>query len=455
MTYSPSFQEGKKTSLINTSPALAKGSGAVTKFFVRTTGSDLTGDGLTVGTAFATLGFAMQQIPLISSNTPFFIDVTGINETLDSVIFSPDIPNPIASYTYLSTYADAIDGYFIGPLCVHADLQVAQTIAAADVLSISTNVTTGLETIITSGGLTINALVGKIVRQAGSVFGVVASNTATDIVTTSLAALSAGVDVEICDPGAQLNNFLTLNQESNLWFEGLILQQEISGVAVSESSAAGTTFVACQVGTFEIINGESTIFSRCYIEPSTALTDECRIDGAVQISGCVMETLTFVVGGVSGRFGCDCSSTIFKACGPLGAPQGGGALGPGQGIVTIRNCSFINPTSSAVNATGFGSYQVKDTTIDGAAAAALRFDGLFKVSLEAIPAGTGNLGIGCQLVNGVNLSAVAATVAITGGAGDVKVGNLAIQTWASVTGAANNRSSDYSATGDGSTARRV
>lgn len=449
MSYSPSYQEGPTQSVVTRPLAVNRGAGQINKYYVRPAGSD-SNDGLTELTAFATLAYALTKIPLVYTNEAYFIDITGINETLQQFL-----PTPIGAPGFIGIEPSSLlFGIIVGQLCIHSDLVVFQSISAVDVLAVNSDIDTNQQTIITSGGLVVNSLVGKQIIQGGDVKGVVKSNTATDILTTST-SLFAATDTDFSDPGATVKDIWIESLTTKIQIEGINIDSDGFNCLLFFNSSGDITVNSCNVGTFSINRNMGMLdLEYCYIIPSTGGNVENLTYSNMFSNSCFFENVIFTSSYNAWGFssGHTFLNSAFEGCGPIWN-SGSGGIRQVSGFGFCFQCEFNNSTDEAIYIYGSGTYNVESTKIDGAGASAIRVAGPAIIDLVAIPVGLGNLGFGCQLESGAQVNALSA-VNISGAGGEVKIGTLAPQTWASVTGDPNNRVTDAGVNGDTSSAYR-
>lgn len=443
MSYTPSYQEASSLAIISRPFPLVDLGGTLQKRYVRTAGNDAN-DGLTPATAWATVDFAISQVPVAFTNGAYYIDVTGVTQAL-----TKSIPSPIGAGGFFTGEPSSILGFVVGALILHSDLVVTDTILAADNISIAFDPATNQQIITTSGGLVPNSLQGKLVSAFGTVNGIVKRNDAVDIYCTGN-GLSAGIDLDFSEPGATLENVNVYRALGGLWIEGINLQSSTPGDPGLEvqQSPEQLWLVANQIGTFLMSdNPAPTLLLFCTIVPSDAG------DTVNTIRNCSIQFQSGFAIDVSFSSPVSFSSVSFldyglENCGPIWGDPGVSLIN-GNGVCTFTE--FLNPPSSAIHVAGTGSYYVQNCSINGAGGNGIEVEGCIVFQASSIPAGVGNLGFGVNLSEGAHFYGDFAGVLLTGASGDVFIGNLGASTWAAVNAAPFNRLSDYSANGDGST----
>jgi len=416
--------------------------GVVTIYYVRPAGSD-SNDGLTPATAFATLKYALStRLPAFYRNGAFVFDVTTVSESMAGY----SVPAPLCD-SFFAAYPGGLFG-FTGSFTIHADLALFLALTGPQVLAITPDATSGQETITTPAILAPGALVGKIVTQGGFVYGVVKSNTAASIATTA-SGLAAGVPIELSDPGATLEDFNTTNVTAFTFLEGIAFTSPggfVGLIAGGVSSDFAFFIGACAIECYSLASG--AFLFQCYVRNAPGNAQRFY-GGNFTESGCVEIGMT---GTVSTGANVDLFFSYFQSGDPLF--NGGNTFADITG--QMEQCEIKNPASSAILNRGNSSILVGTTKIEGCPSDAIFIEGPSIISAENIPAGVGNLGLGVKLLEGAQLrSNTLGSLLLTGAGGDVKIGNLAVTTWALVTAAPNNRISDFSVNGDGSTAKRA
>ena len=421
--------------------------GVVTVYYVRTTGVDsLVTDGLTPATAFRTLKYALEQkLPFAFQNGAFVFDITGITETLP-----PDfaIPSPICTSPVLP-FAGGYLGYS-GPLTIRADLTLDTTILAGNVASLAADPTTQQQTINLSGAIA-GFFLGMVVMQSGVIMGVVKRQVALAIETTA-SGLVPGVDIELRTPGATLNDVVTLNIVGIHILEGIELLSSVSAGLVCGTVGQYFFCIGCTVAAVTInspVGGGGLIFLNCFVIAGGAFSG--IIGQGIEAFRSFFTGIYFY-GYPHGfdfvAFGCG-----FESCEPIGSNST--FVFPTNGYADIENCEFKAPLTYAIDAWGAGSMSLYGNVVNNAGAGAYRFRGPLTIDAINLPAGVGNAGFGVELLDGAQFGGSVAAIAVTGAGGDVKIGNLAVTTWAAVLAAANNRITDSGANGDGSSAKRT
>ena len=176
MSYKPSYQEEINNALITRNLVIngsvsqsgqsTVGSLRVTNAsvpttlntrYVRTAGNNAN-DGLTPGTAWATLAFAVTQIPTIFANAAYVIDITGIIEVLPARFQIPEYISNVG----LTLNPNGID-FVTAPLGIHADLTLLTTILPANIISVTTDPVTLHRIVLTNLVFVPNVFDGKII----------------------------------------------------------------------------------------------------------------------------------------------------------------------------------------------------------------------------------------------------------------------------------------------------
>lgn len=443
MSYAPSYQEGTSLANITRPFAPVDLGGALVKRYVRTAGNDAN-DGLTPATAWATIDFAIGQVPVAFTNGAYFLDVTGISQ-----VMSRSIPTPIGAGGFFANDPASILGFVVGSIILHSDLVVTDTVLAADNISVAFDPTTNQQIITTSGGLVPNSLQGKLVSAFGSINGVVKRNDATDIYCTG-SGLGSGIQLDFSEPGATVENVKVYRALGGVWIEGIKMQATAPGSFGLEIQQCPEQpwIAACEIGTFLIDDSPApTNMFFCTIIPSIGGNTLNSIENCtLRLQGGFAKDVFF---NSSEPFeNIDVSDCGFDNCGPIWGSQSLSLIN-GHGMCIFSE--FLNPQGAAVNIFGAGTFYLQNCTINGSTGDGIVVEGPAILQLLEVPAGAGNLGVGVRLSEGAHLASDFASVLLTGASGNVSIGNLGILSWVAVNGSPNNRSSDFSANGDGST----
>jgi len=472
MAYRPSYQEEAANALI-TRDLVVDGSilatngiaiidlGGVPRVrYVRPTGNNAN-DGLTPATAWETFIFAVTKLLPLTRNGVQVLDITGISERLVDGFTLPQI----MSDTPFLNWAPGFLGV-AGAVTIHSDLIPFLTIDPVDISSITSNATNFQSTINTTLSLVPGTLKGKFVSQFGTPLGVVKDNSDADIQVT-VQGLSPFDPIILSDSGANLSTFgiaslptFTIqNSLCSILLEGIVFAAPQSfspalriGGSVITGGTGGVGVSACAIAGLMVTDTPEVFYMfESYVLPSDGGSTICNLPAPSIIQGSFFEGLNFnysddFVGGGGVSF----SGCAFYTCEPLF----GGSAEPLIGRAECTSCEVLNPTGPAFQMQGQGVFIITYTTIDGCSSPCIVASGQMNVYLKEIPAGSGNADFGVIASQGVDIEASVA-VLLTGVAGDTSIGTLGATAWTDITAAPNNRISDFSANGDGSSICRT
>ena len=456
MTYKPSYQEGTSQAEItrdlrvdgSISGHIVDLEGQVMVRYVRS-GGDNNNDGLTPATAWATFVYGCSQFLGHVDNGCQVLDITGITEELpDNFI----LPSVVTNTAFLG-WSPGFIGLAYG-LTIHSDLHVTNIVLPSNITGVVINPNTAQQTIQTNLVFGINALQGRIVSQFGIPMGVVRSNTGTDILVTA-SALSAVDPIEISLPGATLtanagSSSTTLAIEGGPYtlIEGVSLEApQAGGFALLVETPLQTLIEGCWVESFVSFFGMDLVeFFYSYIFPSAGGNDNCFYQNLL-LSGVLCTDINFIAANNS-NFQAD--QIRVQGCGPIFCSL---TSEPRAMAGSISSCEVINSTTNAFLMNGSGAFTISGFTVDGSGASPVKANGTIRVDVSNAPVGVGNAGFGIELADGAHCNIAVTTTILAGAGGEVKIGNLAVTTYAAISAAPNHRISDSGANGDLSTAK--
>ncbi len=167
--------------------------------FVRPAGNDTTGDGLTTGTAWATLSHALAQVDIYAVGVNNIIDISTMG-TINDEFELPQVRSPNLGDVDV---AGGPIGFLFSALTIRADLDVQDTITGGEIVSQTPAAVTGFRTILTTKTFTPGALVGLTLASDTTRFAApIVANTADSIVVPINFDLTA--PLEIADYGAKI-----------------------------------------------------------------------------------------------------------------------------------------------------------------------------------------------------------------------------------------------------------
>jgi hypothetical protein len=411
--------------------------------YVRTTGSDTTGDGKTVGTAYRTVRHAAKQIAYTIRGMRFIIDCTDLGQELNTEPLVFPMSNSCDPTYYDSS--PAVPGFNVrAPITLQATPTLIDTISGVELSGQTTDSVTGLRTLQTTKNYTLNQHRGKFVRDTNGVMGVIASNTAgpnseleitqNDAFTAPIEILEQSCEIRNSDSGGgnavdfrhvsahvQLNGIKLTTANTSTFRYGLY----------GDSAYAAVGMQSCYVdGLFISLGGAQHSFSDTYFTKRFGLSGcaanlwNCFVyDAVVALRNSGTQTdINFWY------------ENIFDECGSVGG--GTGIEDQNRVSISMDRCEIRNGTSDGLYV-GPGSMMrfrrgnAKDNAGEGIwADGALRF-----VLLDV--GGTGNTYHGVKLTSGAHV-VKQGTVSVTGSSGDYKVGGNSVGTWAGFSGDEND-----------------
>jgi len=433
--------------------------------YVRTAGSNAN-DGLTPATAWATLAFAVTQIPTIFANAAYVIDITGIIEVLPLRF---QIPEYIANVG-LTFNPNGID-FVTAPLGIHADLTLLTTIPPANILSVTIDPVTLHRIVLTNLVFAPNVFDGKIIGipvPGVTKQGVSLDNTVDTIFVNSLIspASIAANGLTISDYGATLTTSpasttptITIQDAlSGFSIEGvrILAPQTNLSSSISFSQVFDNCIVnCCEVECFSMDNTPAGIlFSKVWLHVSTSGRTASRYSNRFTFLQSAAQGVSiepsFALSRHPGMHSCFLQLGAFKNCSPLCRSSNVPNL-----LVMSTNISqslVTGGVSGGIALNGGGVALLQNVRINGSTfGSAVSADGLIRIVAFTL-AGTLNGFFGVELIDGAHFRGDAATT-VTGTLGDVKIGTLPATTWVAVGLSPNTRISDTGANGDCSTAK--
>jgi len=403
----------------------------INKRYIRTTGSDTTGDGLSPGTAWRTLKHALDQKPVFHHNELWVYDITGITESHPGgLALPPTFGNNTLVYDWSAWHVLTYE------VTLTAEPLVLNTITAGNIVSQTLDAVTGLATLTTNLSLTPDVYKGKLIKGSGVFeFGRISTHTATTFELTSYSTFTA--PITICDPGAEIINSDPFSSAGAFEVSGSSCAFGAFGIKFTNAyTANGICFVVSGQTTAEILGCD---FGDCEYSLSLsggayAAVDWCYAYTAkVYLDSAFCQYRCSYFRSVSWRLysspGVFLYASILDACSPFGGNAGGNNF---PLAINVENCLIRSAVASGVYYHGGGHSLVANTRIGGSATDAIIAElpgnlGLVNVqNITALP----NTGVGLRILNGCHAQADVAT-AVSGVAGAYKVGGNAIEdNWA-------------------------
>jgi hypothetical protein len=424
------------------------------EIYARTTGDDNNGDG-SLANPYRTFVRAIQDVPLfIYNGQEYAVDITGISELL-----APSFAGEFG-YSFPQFYGQ-IRGSFdfaalphlaiTGALTIRATPTVVDTVTAADIVSDTADATTGLRTIVTTKAFVPGALKGALIEgPAGSFLAAsIWDNTATDLRVVDTSALATPFN--IVTPGADLAPDVGAGSAVGLIFDQMRVFCQITGVKIIGNGGFGPAIqhndsifmnsTLCEISSFSL-NGETFGLNGCSIIRNG--TEEIGHKGLILSQSrvfylnCRFDDLSpRSPEGATQTFG-----AVYEACNQIGTGTGVSAndsLFGGQ--FSMGNVLIFDGVADGMAFRGGVRSFVEDTEVRDCAGDGVQVDGPGTLVVENVQ-GTGNGGIGVNILNGGTVRRTAAT-AVTGAGGDYKIGQNAATAgagvgWAAFTGNEND-----------------
>lgn len=232
--------------------------GAITNvtYYVNTSTGNNSNDGLSTGTAWLTLEFALEQIPTESNNKRYFVFMSG-SETLS------------AQYTFKNYHSNvqqdngvaAVGTTFLkaqrGAINIVAEGTVIDTVTSGDVTLTTSDPNSGIKTFTTTKNWTLDQMRDRYVIDSLGNPAAIISNTAGPNSTITICSSSLSTNISptftIYDYGAALQSAAATSTlylsygSASISFIGLNINNTGSGVGVTAVSAPSLTFQACKI----------------------------------------------------------------------------------------------------------------------------------------------------------------------------------------------------------------
>lgn len=436
---------GSGGSGLATNVRVPPGTSTLRVIYARPGGNDVTGDG-TLGNPYATLARSLQDMPnYVAASDRYIFDITGIDEDMavwgSQFSFNGGYPVPaVDSNGDLGfDFAPPVDpAFFFGfPFSIQAAL--ADVVTGLAVLSVTADPDTAMGTINLVGvPLVPGAHVGQFVRNpaTGSILGVVASNTASALeMCASAASIGAPAAIDIVDTGATLRNSgafgaaLFRNGGSSIFglygvqfgpvgagFKSSMVYQQPQGYMYNQY---------CRFEGISVLGGAQSAIANGPVE-SCHVTDDVSFEVPVSHRGTFFQNVDYGIGG--GSFGAFALNAIFD--GGSGYTNGSGSVEDAGSFFLsageVRNCT----RGIAIIGGGNGN-RINNHRFTGNAGEGILISERAHLFLQKAVGVNGGAAVGLRIESGAQVNVSSATTTVTGGAGDVKIGGLAAQTWAS------------------------
>lgn len=397
--------------------------------YVRSTGSDTTGDGKTTGTAFRTVRHALTTIPFMLFGVRYIVDCTDIGQELnaDPLRFPPYFsPNP-AIYDASPSVAGFNNR---APVTIQATPTLVETITSGQISGHTQDSVAKIRTLQTTKTFTVDEHKGRFLRDANNRVAPIASNTTSDIEYADDATLTG--PVEVLEQSAEIRNSGTGNAVE---IYGLAAPVQLNGIKLTTASTSsfryglflngGTvplSMKACFVDGMFLLNGHGTSFS------GTVWKKRCMATGfAFNLFNCFLYDATVALRN-SGSGSSDAAfwfEVVFDGCSTVGGSTG---------IEYLNRVSMSLDKAIIRDGSGDGFFmppgflgRVRRTRIKDCSGNGILAQGSNRGTLLDVT-GTGNSGLGLKLSDGAQVNEQG-TVDVTGTGGDYQVGANGVGTW--------------------------
>ena len=441
--------------------AIAPGDGTrtITTIYVRPTGSDATGDG-TLANPYRTVAYASQQLTRYADQLYQIIDCTGIGtETLTSTLHIP----PVVSSSHVIADPSPVYGGFGVVAAVTIRAVPATVVTIVPGFTVNPSTTTGLAEIVVLGaGWTVNEHKGRKLYWGGAVLSTIYANTADTLyVCTDANFISNADPVYIVEETAELRLTGASSTAATLQIMGTQASVALLGLKVTRATPASYSNQSLEVAqiedflaygcTFEGVSfygaiATNPLLSGCWLKAPSTFEAFNLFGSGFSAVDTFWDAIT-CDWNTQGSFPVYVLTSVYDGC---------NAVGHATTSLPAINYQFIqtlirNGTEEGVRYRCglpclLSSVRIENCVGDGINAASPG-----RLDLAGVT-GSGNGGYGLQATRGANVD-VDAGVTVTGTSGDLKVGGLAVRTWADFrTNPPLQRQADFfnAATSDGS-----
>ena len=443
---------------------IAPGDGAreIRVIYVRTSGNDVTGDG-SLANPYRTVAYAVQQLTRYADQLYQIIDCTGIGtEELPEPLNVP----PIISNSHVITDPSPVYAGFpsIAALTIRAVPDTVETIAPG--YTVNASATTGLAEVVVAGaGWTVDEHRGRKLFWNGAVLSTIYANTSdTLFVCTDAAFIDDSQALVIVEESAELRLSTGASTiGATLQLAGTQCSVCLCGIKITRAAPTVGTNQALVFAQIEDFLAYGCSFQGVDLNGSVATTplfSGVWIYGpspfdAFNVAGSGFTAVDTFWDGIDGQWsvqgaaspGVYCLTCVFDGCNDVGQ---GGSNTPAIGF-ELRQVLIRNGNSNGVAYYGGPQCVLFSVEINDCAGAGVAVFAPGRVNAYGVT-GTGNGLYGLYVEFGGRVSVDDGTV-VTGASGDLKVGGLAVRTWANYRSAAPVRhQADFfdAATSDGS-----
>jgi hypothetical protein len=402
--------------------------------YARTTGSDTTGDGRTIATAYRTFQRAIRDVPSIVPPGNFYVvDITDLGDEVLPTNY--ELPRWINSHAFTLDFSDPF--FFIRTgVNIRADFKPAASLTPAQAVIagapvITSNPTTGIVSIQDPTKVGPNAWIPGALKglEAVGAIGpfessVIYGNTTDTIFVTTIFAPT--VPIRIMEQSARLLTTtdlfgfaggITVAHQDGLTINGIRIEATVPGAFASIQVFGGTTwFFGCWIvdGFFDDPVRQNDLEFCNLVGP--------EFTGPTTLFGNRIEAMSLIFRAQL-LFMC-VDGNVLDACGPIEIYDGSQGIATAGGLLLLHNALILN--SSVFSGDGViqhgGNTLARDVEVSGATGNAFVFTGPGFHQLENV-VGTGNGGVGIKIDNGAQVQKDPATTVT--GAADFQIGAAA------------------------------
>lgn len=397
--------------------------------YARSTGNDANGDG-SLANPYRTFVRAIQDLPVFSNNTIWYIDITGIGvETLTEKFYMPPFS---AAFTERLVVSPPIYLHYIIESALNI-VAVPTTLVTFTPTATATHSTTDQRTYTdNSKNWTADQFKGKfLIGSAGAETAVIYANDNDTLFTTHPSNFTS--PLTIVEPSAELSFGPTVDT----YWEGAFAMQSVSasvtfgGIKFSRNSVAGRTviinskgIVNCTLCDFQdlslLYGGGYTVFDANRVGVSFAQDGVGLTMRYAFFDGSTFEAHGDGAVGTDFWFSCRFEEMLNAL--------GHGGNNEAEMAYHFKKCSTISGTTNGFVYRGGARSRIESCEIVDCAASAILAEspGYLRVIGTV---GTGNVGYGLEVTNGSQVQIDSATL-VVGTISDVKVGVLPAEDWA-------------------------
>lgn len=393
-------------------------------WYVRPGGDD-NNDGTTALTAFATLARALREVPLYGANQPTIIDVTGMTIAVAELL---QLGGGALGAT-INTYAAPV----VPDLPNRRQVQLVADLTEVRAFTVTAQADdgiTGLATLTVAEAIGPNEIDDLLMLDGSGHLGPVVEYTTgagpNTIYVASTAAFDAAVSAYA--PGASLTYGVTaqgldgaihLNALADWSFRGLSLAStdDAKQAAITVWAHQPVDFYACTLNGLHTAGGAA---------PVTLYGCVVRNQGLIVEGGASLLLQNVFGRGLTmtcARGHATLDQVVFDACSPFGAGAGSSSS---QFSAEITRAEVRNGTGAGIKCL-FGTWALSNLRCTDNFGSGVYVLGALEVAMTAV-VGTGN-DYGLECIRNASVT-TDSTTAVTGGSGDVYLGNAGTFAWA-------------------------